>query len=109
MNMWLVMEHFVYFDATIEEKKTLYDWVQKDYVMLIDLIYIMRKRAEEEVMGDCEALAKYMEEHPEEETVEVGYMERDPNGSYGKLRGIFDDERKLAKFVKNFNKYLSTD
>lgn len=106
MNMWLVMERFVYFDVTPKERKKLYDSVEKDFSMLLDLLYIMRKRAEEEVMGDCEMLSRFFDEHPEKETYEVGYTERDPNGSYGKLRGVFDDEPNLAKFVESFNKYL---
>lgn len=109
MNMWLVMERFVYFDVTPKERKKIYDFVEKDYAMLLDLLYIMRKRAEEEVMGDCERLAEFFEDFPNKETCEVGYTERDPNGSYGKLRGVFDDEPNLVKFVENFNKYLKKE
>ena len=108
MNYWLAMEHFVYFNATEEERSKLYEAFQEDYTLLINLVYIMRKRAEEEVMGDCKQMAQWMEHSPETETFEVGYMERDPNGSYGKLRGIFDDEPCLERYVKRFNKYLNT-
>lgn len=109
MNMWLAMEHFVYFEATPQERKKIYEFVERDYAMLLDLVYIMRGRAEEEVMGDAEKLALLMEAYPQKETFEVGYMERDPNGSYGKLRGVFDDEPQLALFLSKFNKYLNTD
>lgn len=107
MSLWLLMEKFVYFDVTPNEKKIIYDNVQNDYAVLLDLLYIMRKRAEEETMGDCAKLAQMMEKEPDKETFEVGYIERDPKGSYGKLRGFFDDETKLSEFVDNFNKYLN--